>query len=140
MPNELKETNRKVLRARELIYLASPYSHPDPEVRRQRYEAVKKLADLLISKGKYIFCPIIHSHEIQQIQKEEPLGWVEWMDQDLTILSRCTALYVMDLEGWLESKGVRAEREFAQKNNMRIEIVNSDGKLLLTHVALGTSL
>jgi len=47
-----------------LIYLASPFSHPDPAVREQRFEAACRAAADLIRQGKSIFSPIAHSYGI----------------------------------------------------------------------------
>jgi hypothetical protein len=44
-----------------MIYLASPFTHDDPAVRQQRFEAACRAAAILISQGKTVFSPIMRS-------------------------------------------------------------------------------
>lgn len=96
-----------------LIYLASPYSHDDPEVRQQRFEQVCKTANDLMQQGYQVFCPIAHSHPIEQAG-----GKIEshefWMKQDIAILKHCTELVICTINGWQDSRGVKHERELAE--------------------------
>lgn len=39
------------------IYLAVPYTHPAPEVRQARFEAVTRGAVALMRRGYMVFCP-----------------------------------------------------------------------------------
>lgn len=43
------------------IYLCHPYSHPDPAVRRQRFESANDLAGRLMRSGFVVFSPLSHS-------------------------------------------------------------------------------
>ena len=49
---------------RKKIYLAIPYSDPDPEVRKGRFELVNRMAVELLEEGFNIWSPISHSHPI----------------------------------------------------------------------------
>jgi len=60
-----------------MIYLATPYSDPDPEVREFRYREVNKAAAQLISEGHHVFSPISHTHPIAQAG-DLPTGWDYW--------------------------------------------------------------
>lgn len=97
-----------------LTYLSSPYSDPDPAVRQRRFEEVCKAAHYLMTKcGEEVFCPIAHSHSIEQAG-----GKIEtpqfWMRQDIAILRHCTELCLYLSEGWETSKGMDEERELAR--------------------------
>lgn len=48
------------------IYLATPYSHPDPKVREWRFENINSFAADLMKCGHVVFSPISHSHPISQ--------------------------------------------------------------------------
>jgi hypothetical protein len=63
-----------------MIYLASPYSHPDPAVRQERYEAVCQAAAELISRGHIVFSPVAHSHTIATYGL--PGDWEFWQRTD----------------------------------------------------------
>ena len=114
----------------ELIYLASPYSHSCEWRRHSRFVAVAKVAGQLISDGKVLFCPITHSHSITRYSPLEAMNHEMWMNIDLTMLERCDKLYVVTLDGWKESEGVRQEIEFATNKGIPITYLNEQGELI----------
>lgn len=124
------ETDRKKLRRRKLVYLASPYSHRLRSVRRRRFEDVCRVAGGLVDDGLIVFCPIAQSHPIAEHSNVEAIDWDVWMDVDLTILARCTHLYVVMMDGWKESRGVTAEISFAKEHNIPITYLTTDGVIL----------
>lgn len=100
------------------IYLACPYNHSSSEVRAGRYTLVTKVAANLISRGHTVFSPITHSHPIAE--HGLPGGWDYWQTFDRIILSVCGKLWVLKLDGWDRSEGVREEIKTAEE--MRLEI------------------
>ncbi len=90
-----------------MIYLASPYSHPDAAVRQARFEAACHAAAELIRRGHVVFSPIAHSHCIAQ--HGLPADWGYWERHDRRLLAACDELWVLKLEGWQHSRGVQAE-------------------------------
>ena len=106
-----------------MIYLASPYSHDDPAVRQQRFDAVCKVASELMRAGKHIFCPIAHTHPIALYGL--PKGWDFWGEYDRWFIEHCDALVVVRLPGWDESVGIRAEIELAESLGKRVEYMDT---------------
>lgn len=102
------------------IYLASPYSHEDPSVREERFQAVCKAAAYLMRKGHIVFSPIAHSHSIEVIGLQERRGGEFWQRQDIHLLRHAHELIVLMLPGYLDSAGVKWEIELAK--SMRIPI------------------
>lgn len=100
-----------------MIYLASPYSADDPFEMEARYLAAAKALAWLLKERYWTFSPIVHCHELKKIV-QLPGDHEFWLDYDCYILSRCSALYVLGIDGWERSKGVTMEREFARKNNI----------------------
>ena len=96
-----------------MIYLACPYTHSDPEVRRRRFDAVNRLAGRLILAGEIVYSPISHSHAITETGL--PVTWDFWEKQSLAMLSVCDTLVVYCIDGWEQSIGVRAEIDAAEK-------------------------
>ena len=47
-----------------MIYLASPYTHDDPNVERERYESVCTVCAKFARLGKHVYSPIAHWHPI----------------------------------------------------------------------------
>lgn len=90
-----------------MIYLASPYSHPDPAVREARFQQVCRAAAALIRAGRPVFSPIAHSHPIAAYGL--PTDWAFWESLLRNYLGRCDELVVLIMDGWRESVGVTAE-------------------------------
>jgi hypothetical protein len=96
-----------------MIYLASPYSHPDPAVRQKRFEAACRAAAALLRAGVSVFSPIAHSHPIAQ--HGVPGTWEFWQQIDREYLLHCRAVVVLRLPGWVTSVGVQAEIDLARR-------------------------
>jgi nucleoside 2-deoxyribosyltransferase len=91
-----------------LVYLASPYSHPEPRVRWERFHRVCRAAARLMLAGEVVFSPIAHSHPIEQAFPEIKDGKF-WARQDEPLLLACSRVVVLRLPGWELSKGVAHE-------------------------------
>lgn len=104
-----------------LIYLASPYSHPLPEVKERRFEEACKAAARYMDRGFQVFCPIAHSHPIEKIGMDAVRNEAFWLHQDFAILRHCDRLVVLCLDGWTESRGIEREREFATVHGIPID-------------------
>jgi len=101
-----------------VIYLASPYSHPDPEIREQRFQAACKFAAEMLRQGIHVFSAIAHTHPIALYGL--PKGWDFWEPYDRALMGLCDEIIVIRIEGWKESKGVAAEVEIAKAFGMPI--------------------
>jgi len=93
------------------IYLASPYSSPDPAVREVRFQAACRATAHLIRAGHAVFSPIVHSHPLTAF--DLPIEWAFWERCDRAFLERCCRMVVLTLEGWRQSVGVQAEIRLA---------------------------
>ena len=105
-----------------LIYLAVPYSHPDPAIRQQRFEIVNQVAATLMREGLHIFSPISHTHPITTCG-DLPTSWEFWKEYDEAMLARCVSLMVLMLSGWRESIGVRAEIRIAENLGLPVRFI-----------------
>jgi len=109
---------------RKLIYLASPYSHADPQVLQTRCEAAQKATARLMREGHTVFSPIAHSHGVADFLPDNlRLDGNFWMEQDLPLLARCDEMAVLCLEGWENSSGVKKEIAFASKRGIPIQFL-----------------
>lgn len=98
-------------KAQPAIYLASPYSHTDRDVRIQRYRAACETAATLIRAGRLVFSPVAHAHPIAECGL--PTEWTFWQGLDERLLRACDEVMVLMLEGWRDSAGVQAEIRLA---------------------------
>ena len=107
-----------------MIYLASPYSHPDPAVRDERFHAVCRAAAALLRAGHAVLSPIAHSHALAR--HGLPTEWSFWSRYDLEMLARCDQVVVLMLPGWQESAGVREEIRIARELGKPVRYVAPD--------------
>lgn len=98
--------------------MASPYSHPDPEVRLERFRAACKAAAYLMKSDKKVFAPIAYTHPLEEHTGKQTHDW--WMSQDYPFIVAANELIVLTLEGWEESKGVQEEIRFFKLNGRPI--------------------
>ncbi|HZT79162.1 MAG TPA: DUF1937 family protein [Gemmataceae bacterium] len=121
-----------------MIYLASPYSHPDPAVREERFHAACRAAAALLRAGHAVFSPIAHSHALARHGLSE--DWKFWEPFDREYLERCDEVVVLMLAGWRESVGVREEVRIARELGKPVRYVAPDLANVsptLAHVASG---
>ena len=105
-----------------MIYLAGPYSHTESTVRHKRYEQLTAKAAELMKDGHVVFSPITHGHAVDEAH-DLPTDFIWWEQQCLGMLKHASKLIVLTLDGHLESKGVKAEVEFALTLGIEIEYI-----------------
>ena len=106
-----------------LVYLATPYSDPDPTVRQERFEVVNVVAARLMRDGVHIFSPISHTHPIA-IAGDLPKGWDFWETYNRAILAACCKVIIVRQVGWEKSVGVGNEIRIAGEINIPVEYID----------------
>lgn len=101
------------------IYLACPYSHPDPKVCEMRCEKADRAAAYLMACGYIVFSPISHSHPISK-HLGNHLDHSFWLRQDAAWLDVCDEIHILTLDGWDKSIGVAWERGYAADKPERL--------------------
>lgn len=104
----------------KLIFVSSPYTNPDEEIRQKNYQDVSEFTADLIEKGHVVFSPILFGHTVSNIKKGMPTDWDFWKNFCLSFLIKCDELIVYQMDGWDRSIGVKEEIEFAEKNGIKI--------------------
>jgi hypothetical protein len=107
-------------------YLASPYTHPDPEVRHQRYVEMERICAEYLRNGIYVYSPIVHCHYIA-LNHDLPVEFDFWMGYNKSMMLASRGMIVIQLDGWSKSKGVAAEIEFCTDNNISVIYVDPKG-------------
>jgi hypothetical protein len=103
-----------------MIYLATPYSDPEPKMREMRYRCACLLAARLTFDGHVVFSPIVHGHAMERVSGLE-LSRGEWMRIDSEFLRRSDLLLVAKMPGWDASLGVRQEIGMARAFEIPVE-------------------
>lgn len=107
-PNDSEKTQPKI------IYLACPYSDPDPRVREERFKAATEAAAALISDGYIVYSPITMTHPIDLVLAggQSTLGSDYWVAFDEAFMSLCSEIFVLQLPGWNMSAGIERELQY----------------------------
>lgn len=111
-----------------LIYLATPYSHPERTKRAKRFMTACELSAALFTSGWMVFSPIAHTHPISEIGGL-PGHYEFWQIYDRLMIQRCDILLVVDMPGSSDSKGILAETKIAQELKKPI-IYATEGEIM----------
>lgn len=111
--------------ANPFIYLACPYTSPEPETRQTRVEVASVVAAQLALAGKAVYSPITHGHPMAQ-HLPSCLGTDHdfWMQHCLPILAAADELWVLPLRGWDSSRGLAEEWAFAQDHGIPVKVID----------------
>ena len=101
-----------------MIYLAGPYTDKSTSMMEFRFEAFNRVAALLMTKGHIICSPVSMNHPM--VKYGLPVDWAFWEKFDTAFLEMCTAIYVLKLKGWENSKGLKAELEIAKGLGLKV--------------------
>jgi len=110
---------------RGYIYLASPYTHPEKEVRRLRFDIACAAAAHLMRSGRVVFSPIAHSHPIH-FHGLDGMDHGFWMRQDGPLLDAADSVVVLMLPGWDTSAGVAWEIDRAIEAGKPVEYLRPE--------------
>lgn len=99
---------------RILIYLGSPYSHPDKDVMCQRWMMAVRAAAHLQRLGYTVFSPIAHNHPCAEVE-ELPHSWDWWKLRDTRMIEASNVFCQYRLDGWQSSVGLTDELIIATK-------------------------
>jgi len=113
------------------VYLATPYSHMNPDVQQARFAAVNAVAARMMADGLLVFSPISHTHPIA-LAGNLPKGWDYWQQYDLTFIRWADEVHVLLLDGWAESVGVTAEIALAESLGKPVRYINPESRDTLT--------
>lgn len=102
-----------------MIYLASPYSHPEKEVRELRFRQTLSFCYPYIIGGTPLYSPIVYGHQFTELLSA-PFDAASWQDFNERMLSDAKELWVLKLPGWSASFGIGLEIAFCKTFNKPI--------------------
>ena len=119
-----------------MIYIASPYYHKSSYVRELRYLWVEYYVVEQLQKGLHVFSPVVYCHELAK-KYGLPKDHEFWLELNKDYLSSSKKLQVLQLSGWVKSKGVTFEIAFAKELGIPIEHVVMPASFLRCLEAVG---
>jgi hypothetical protein len=111
------------------IYLATPYSDPDENVKEKRFIAVTRLTGKLMNDGYIVYSPITACHPVSKLCKL-PGDWKYWETLDRSFIDWADEIWVLCIEGWSSSVGVAAEIKIAKETGKPVKYIDRKGTIL----------
>lgn len=108
-----------------MIYLASPYSHPDKQVEQRRFEAVASKCAEFARASLHVYSPIVHWHPIARLH-DMPTDYSFYRRINEDMIRRCDGVFVLTLDGWEQSLGIRHEIDFAEGLRISVALMGPD--------------
>lgn len=106
----------------ELVYLAAPYTHADPNVVAARMKTLCIVDAALMKQGVMTASPLLKHFLLEH--SDLPGDWNYWKDYAEILLSRCDKMVVVTMSGWEESTGVQAEIMLCERFNIPVEYLD----------------
>ncbi len=94
-------------------YLATPYSRYSKGIEAAFNDAVSAAATC-IKAGVMVFSPIAHSHPIA-VAGQIAGHFEQWAALDEAMIAASNGMIVVEMEGWQESAGIKAEIDLCHK-------------------------
>ena len=100
-----------------MIYLASPYSHNNPAVREERFLQTRAFTIFYLRQTFPIFSPIVYGKDM-----ETQLGhtFENWQILNDAMVKACTQMWVLQLDGWEDSRGIAHELTLARRLHKQV--------------------
>lgn len=95
------------------IYLASPYSHKDPEIMDARFEIAEFCVAFFSQQNKHVYSPILHYHEVAKRFKL-PTDFKYWKQNNIAMIRSASEFHILNLPGCHRSVGVMGETHVAE--------------------------
>lgn len=102
-----------------MIYILSPYSHPDDAVQHERFLAVRKFTAGLLKQGQCVFSPIVYCREMALVF-DFPHDAAFWEAMNTAFLRRSESAILLKLSGWEQSKGVAKELDLCKALHIQV--------------------
>jgi len=93
-------------------YIASPYSNKDSDIMDLRYRLICNITATLLQERIAVFSPIVHCHPLAKVN-ELSRDAEFWKFYNRTMLRGARELWLLHLDGWEESEGMKGEFEMA---------------------------
>lgn len=104
-----------------MIYLASPYSHSDPEVIRNRFLEAMTATSRLLQQGYHVYSPIAYGHQFADVVGGTFAGWKAF---DFELSDAAKEVWILKLDGWQVSHGVTSEIAYAIRRGKTIRYLD----------------
>jgi len=109
------------------IFIISPYTDDDFDVRNRRAMEADTYVSELTQQGKVCYSAISAMHHLLYIG-ELPGTWDYWRMHCEVMIMHAYEVHVLCLDGWEQSEGVKAEMEIANVLGKKIKYITKTGR------------
>jgi hypothetical protein len=110
-----------------MIVVSGPYSHSNPDIKQARVKAIADACVTLFQNGEMSCSPLLAGLSfIEKSEKKMPDDYSFWQKFCRAYVEIGHKLYVLDLDGWQESSGVKDEIDCALENSIPVYLVESN--------------
>lgn len=107
-----------------MIVVSGPYSHSNPDIKQIRVKAIADACVKLFQNGEMCSSPLLAGLSfIEKSSHKMPDDYAFWQKFCRSYVEKGHKLYVLDLDGWQESSGVKDEIDCAIKNTIPVYLV-----------------
>lgn len=97
-----------------MIFLSSPYTAPDKLLEKTRFLLAESFVLHALREWELpIFSPIVYWHPLATTNSL-PTDAEFWFKFNADIIRHCERMFVLQIKGWEESRGVRMELNLAR--------------------------
>ena len=96
-----------------MIFISSPFSSPLPVIQQQRYDRVMEFTSIMLNSGYQVFSPIVYCMPMAQ-RFNMPGDAQHWAKFNIEFLRNSEAMFLLQLPGWDQSKGIQLELRIAK--------------------------
>lgn len=110
-----------------MIAIVGPYGHADETIKQMRAKTIADACIKLLAHGKVGISPLAYGLGLRHVASSElPDNYQNWDHFCRTLVSACSEVYVLNLEGWDTSTGVADEIKTAHSRKMPVYLVDKD--------------
>lgn len=106
-----------------MIYLASPYSTGEGGNMEDRYRAARIATEVMLLEGLVVFSPIVYG---RRMEKSIGTNYHVWKKLNDNMIRKADMVFVLMLEGWEKSAGVKHEISLASRLGKPIQYISPD--------------
>jgi hypothetical protein len=103
-----------------LVYLCTPYGHKNEAVVEKRIRYTAMFSNHLISRGITAISLAIYGHTLVDICGS-PSDWGYWSQAGHDLIDKSDELWVIEMDGWDISTGVKGEVEYGLSKGKTIK-------------------
>lgn len=107
------------------VYLASPYSSPIFGVAEKRFESILDAVAKFQTMGEMVYSPVAHCHPVA-MKHTLPTDFAFWQHLNRVFIAKLDEVWILALDGWEHSAGIRGEVEYARSIGKPVWVVDPE--------------